>query len=88
MSWLDGLRHRIRTVLRPGAYDAELQEEMRLHLELDAQQQNGAAQARRRFGNRDYYREETRRMTWLGALDVWCGRMRRTRGAASRARRA
>jgi hypothetical protein len=69
MSWLDGWRHRVRTVLRPRAYDAELREEMQLHVELDAQQ-NDAARARRRFGNREYYREETRRLTWLGSLDV------------------
>src|SRR5207249_1640035 len=25
---------------------------------------------RRRFGNRTYYKEETRRLTWLGSLDV------------------
>jgi putative ABC transport system permease protein len=70
MSWIDGLRHRLRTVLRPGAYDAELQEEMRFHEELGAEQQGDVGRARRRFGNRDYYREETRRMTWLGSLDV------------------
>jgi putative ABC transport system permease protein len=70
MSWLDGVRHRVRTVLRPGAYEAELREEMRFHRELDAQQQGDAVRARRRFGNELWYREEARRMTWLAALDT------------------
>jgi predicted permease len=70
MSWLDGLRHRVRTVLDPGSYERELEEEMRLHEELDAAQQRDPYRARRRFGNRTYYKEETRRMTWLGSLDV------------------
>ena len=70
MSWLDGLAHQLRTLLRPGAYDAELEEELRLHHELDAMQQGDPQRARRRFGNRTWYQEETRRMTWLGTLDV------------------
>ncbi|HKG92772.1 MAG TPA: ADOP family duplicated permease [Gemmatimonadaceae bacterium] len=71
MSWLDGLRHRARALLRPGAYQRELDEEMAFHLELDAMQQGGdAARARRRFGSRAWYAEEARRTTWLGALDV------------------
>lgn len=43
---------------------------MELHLELDAMQQGDQLRAVRRFGNRSYYREEARQMTWLGALDV------------------
>ncbi len=42
-----------------------MEEEIQFHLELDAMQQRDA----RRFGNRTYYKEETRRMTWLGVLD-------------------
>ncbi|MDQ3697393.1 MAG: ADOP family duplicated permease [Gemmatimonadota bacterium] len=70
MSWVDGLKHRLRTLVHPGEFDRELEEEMRSHLELDAMQQRDPDRARRRFGNRTYYKEETRRMTWLGALDV------------------
>jgi putative ABC transport system permease protein len=70
MSWLDGLKHRLHAVIRPGAYERELQDEMRLHLDLDAMQQRDGDRARRRFGNRTYYQEETRRMTWLASLDV------------------
>ena len=70
MSWLDGLTHRLRILWDPGAYERELEEEMRFHLELDAMQQQDFDRARRRFGNRTYYREEARRMTWLGPLDV------------------
>ncbi|MBC7788915.1 MAG: hypothetical protein H7Z74_03120, partial [Anaerolineae bacterium] len=70
MSWLHGLRHRMRTLFNSGAYDRELDEEMRFHVELDAMQQGDVNRAHRRFGNRTYYKEETRRMTWLGSLDV------------------
>jgi predicted permease len=83
MSWLDGLRHRVRTVLRPGAYAREMEEEFRLHEDLRAV--NGG-----RFGNRTYHREETRRMTWLAWGDLfrqdtgyaWRS-IRRTRGVTA-----
>ena len=69
MSWLHGLRHRLRTLLAPGSFERELREEMEFHRDLDAMQQRDAHAARRRFGNRTWYQEETRRLTWLGALD-------------------
>jgi predicted permease len=70
MSWIDGVRHRLRTIFHPAAYDHELDEEMELHLELDAMQQGDQLRAVRRFGNRAYYKEDARQMTLLGALDV------------------
>jgi putative ABC transport system permease protein len=70
MSWLHGLRHRLRALINPGGYERELQDEMRFHVELDAMQQRDFDAARRRFGNRTYLQEETRRMTWLAAFDV------------------
>ena len=70
MSWLDGLRHRLHSVLRPGAYAEELEEEMRFHLELDAMQLRDADRARRRFGNRTWWAEEARRTTWLRWADA------------------
>lgn len=70
MSWLDGVKHRVRIVLDPRGYERELEEEMRLHRELDASYEGDPVGAPRRFGNRTYYKEETRRMTWLGWLDV------------------
>lgn len=69
MSWLDGLRHRVHTLLSPSAYERELREEFEFHESLDAAQQRDAGAARRRFGNRTYYQEETRRMTWLASFD-------------------
>ena len=69
MSWLDGMRHRLRTLLRASAYERELREEMESHLELDAMQQGDAWAARRRFGNRTGHAEEVRRHSWLNALD-------------------
>ena len=70
MSWLDGLRHRITTLLRPDAYARELEDEMRLHAELDGIHQRDPEGSPRRFGNRTYYKEKTRGLTWLGLADV------------------
>jgi putative ABC transport system permease protein len=70
MSWFDGIKHRVRILLDPGSYERELRDEMRFHLELDEMQQHDPSRARRRFGNRTYYQEETRRMTPLAWLDV------------------
>ena len=69
MSWLDGLKHRVRTVLRPSKHARDVDDEMRFHLEMDAENE-GKAGAPRRFGNRTYYREEVRRRTWIGFVDV------------------
>src|SRR5688500_9656954 len=70
MSWLDGLKHRVRTLMRPGTHERDVADEMRFHLELDASHDPAAASAPGRFGNRTYYKEEVRRQTWLGTLDV------------------
>src|SRR5919201_1023166 len=70
MSWFDGVRHRFHVLFNPKRFENEIEEEMRFHEELDTTQQRDAYRARRRFGNRTYYKEETRRMTLLGSLDV------------------
>ena len=70
MSWLDGVKHRLVTLLHPGRHERELLDEMRLHEELGAMHEGNVGAGRRRFGNRTWYQEETRRMTWLGHLDV------------------
>jgi predicted permease len=70
MSWLDGLAHRMRIMLNPRSYERDLEIELQHHLDLDAAQLRDVHGARRRFGNRTYYIEETRRMTWLGVLDL------------------
>lgn len=70
MSWFDGFVHRVRTILDPRGYERELSAEIQHHLDLESMQSRDADQARRRFGNRTYYMEETRRMTWLATLDA------------------
>jgi putative ABC transport system permease protein len=70
MSWLDGLRHRLGTVLRSRAHERDVREELEFHRTLDAQQVGDVNAARRRLGNTTYYQEEVRRMTWLSQLDV------------------
>ena len=81
MSIIDSLRYRWRVWTRPRAHETELSEEMEFHLGLETMQREHAARgtsgasdsrdaARRRFGNRTYYREETRRAAGLGGLDT------------------
>jgi len=70
MSWVDGLRHRLRTLLRPGRHASELEDEVTLHLELDGIHEEDASQTRRRFGSPLYHREETRAQTWLRLTDI------------------
>lgn len=69
MSWFDGMRNRLRSVLRPAEYSRELDEEMRFHKELDELNRTNAHGSRRRFGSVTRYLEETRDLTWLGRLD-------------------
>ena len=78
MSLIDGLRHRLRVWLHRADYEREIDEEMRLHLSLDAAQQRGvdiggtaeaAFAARRRFGNLTFLKEERRRVAGLDVLD-------------------
>lgn len=71
MSWIDGLRHRLRTVVRPGEFERDLAEEMRMHEELDAMQQQDPHGARRRMGNRTIHKEDTRAATWLRWFDLF-----------------
>ena len=70
MSWLDGIAHRLRTVLRPGRHASELEDEVKLHLELDGIYEGDPGETRRRFGSPLYYREETRAQSWLRLVDV------------------
>ncbi len=81
MSLLDGLRHRLGILLRRDDYERDLDEELRFHLDLDAAQHAHAGRgtispldaqraARRRFGNVAYHKEEVRRMTGLGFMDM------------------
>src|SRR6185503_8992128 len=81
MSLWNGLRYRLRALLRPARHTRELADEMDFHLELEARQRarlSGDARAaddahfaaQRRFGNRTYLHEESRRMTAFEWLDT------------------
>ena len=77
MSWIDGLRHRMRILLARDAYDRELQAERAFHLSLEQmhQESDGAAVphaasvARRRYGNVTVHEEHIRRLTPLAFLE-------------------
>ena len=76
MSALQGLRHRLRVLLAPRSYAREVDEEMRVHLELEAMQlrargagDDSAWAARRRFGNTTYQRDEVLRVSGIERLD-------------------
>jgi putative ABC transport system permease protein len=64
MSWLHGLSHRVRSLLSPGAYEREVNDEMAFHRE------RLSADGESRFGNQTYHKEEARRMTWINWLDT------------------
>ena len=67
MDWLRELARRLRMLIHRRQFDAELEEEMRLHLELRQHEQlqsgmtegDARAAARRRFGNTTYLKEES-----------------------------
>ncbi len=71
MNWLRELGRRLRTLMDRRQFDADLEEEMRLHLELRQQEQlqrgmsadDARAAAGRRFGNPTALRENSR-MEW------------------------
>jgi len=69
MSWLDGVRHRLGRLFRPGALQEEVEEEFGFHLDLDAAQVADDTRVARRFGNRTWYREEVRRQTLFRYID-------------------
>ena len=78
MSFVDGLRHRVRAFLRRDAYEAEMDEEIRFHLETEAMHEANAGHraedslttARRRFGRACAVKEEARRASGVAFLDV------------------
>ena len=81
MSLLDSLRYRWRVLTRPHEHETDLANEMEFFVSAETRQVEHAGQgtlspaqagsaARRRFGNRTYYLEETRRIAGLAALDV------------------
>jgi putative ABC transport system permease protein len=67
MDWLRELTRRLRMLIHRRQFDADLEEEMRLHLELRQEEQfqsgmtadDARAAARRRFGNTTYLKEES-----------------------------
>ncbi len=91
MSFVDALRHRIRTALRSDHADRERAEEYAIHQSLAQEQRthDGAPSddarfaARREFGNPTYLKEEAR---WMG-VTRWLDVTRQDLGYASRALR-
>jgi putative ABC transport system permease protein len=67
MNWLGEWARRLRMLVQRRQFDADLEEEMRLHLELRQREQmesgtpaaEARAAARRRFGNTTYLKEES-----------------------------
>ena len=67
MDWLRELARRLRMLMHRRQFDADLEEEMRLHLELRQEEQlqsgmtadDARTAARRRFGNTTYLKEES-----------------------------
>jgi putative ABC transport system permease protein len=78
MSVIDGVKHRMSVLLRREQYAAEQERELRTHLAFDTavgvraglDSREAEDAARRRLGNLTYYREETRRMSWIRFVDA------------------
>src|SRR5262245_36561187 len=81
MSIFDSIRYRLRVLTHSRQHEQELAEEMEFFVGAEARQREHAArgvlsaedargQARRRFGNATYYREEVRRISGLGVFDT------------------
>ena len=68
MSFMDGLRYRIRVLLRPDEVEREMDEEQLHHLALDSAQHSRQA-ARKRFGNPTIHAEERRRASGVDLFD-------------------
>jgi hypothetical protein len=91
VSFVDALRHRIRTALRSEHADRERAEEYAIHQSLAQEQRthdgvssdDARVAARREFGNPTYLKEEAR---WMGATR-WLDVTRQDLGYASRALR-
>lgn len=82
MSLLDALRYRWRVLTRPTEHESDLANDMEFFLSTEARQQEHAGHgaissaeaisaARRRFGNRTYYREEARQISGREFFDVF-----------------
>ena len=77
MSWFDGLRHRVRSLVLGERYSAEQSDEIREHLALEASQHahegatsdDASAAARRRFGNMTVTRENLRAASGFSFAD-------------------
>ncbi|MEO8662906.1 MAG: hypothetical protein ABI693_30880, partial [Bryobacteraceae bacterium] len=69
MNWIRELIRRLRYRMQGARFDEDLAEEMRLHLELRAEETGDAA--RRRFGNVTRMQEESRAAwgwTWMDTV--------------------
>jgi predicted permease len=71
MSMIDGLRHRLSVLFRGDSYRREQDAELRMYLELEAQQHaaDGESVARRKLGNLDRVREDVRAASGLAWFD-------------------
>src|SRR5262245_19590303 len=81
MSLLDSIWYRLRVFTRSRQHEQDLADEMEFFVSTEARQREHLArgslspqgardEARRRFGNSTYYREEARRISGLEVLDV------------------
>jgi len=77
MSFVDGLRYRLRAVFDRAGVEAERDEEFHFHRSLEQQQRHhdgltpdaARLESRRSFGSDAYYREEVRQMSFAASLD-------------------
>jgi predicted permease len=75
MEWLAEVWRRLLFPFRRRQFDRDLEEEMRFHLEMQAQEL-GPAAARRRFGNATLLLEDSRQAWGWAAVDSWLDDLR------------
>jgi hypothetical protein len=65
------LRLRLKALFHRGGLDQDLNDELALHLAMQAEKPGGADQARRAFGNDTWIRETCRELWSLGRVEIW-----------------
>lgn len=73
MQWLNRFKLRINRLTRRRQLDRDLEDELRFHLEMLAQDH---PHPRRRFGNATSMKESCRELWMFGSLEIWCQDLR------------
>ncbi len=68
---MNRLKKKLRALWRRGQLDRDLEDELRFHLEMRANESGDSMEARRRFGNSAALKEACREMWTFTAVETW-----------------